>query len=121
MKLGLANLLLHNFDLSLLNFHEALSIRIDSIGHLDYSISMIYNNIGCTYVECSQLTDAYNAFERALEIQRKASVNEPENKKFILGEATTLVNLGHLYSALDQLDKSGAVLRDAVLVRKKIK
>lgn len=116
MKEGITHLLLQKFVPSLQNFEEALEIRRSSLGPMHPFIAMVHNNIGCVYVESHQLKDASNAFESALEVQRTALVNEPENRVLTLSVATTLSNLASLLACMGMLDNCGILLREAILV-----
>lgn len=120
VKIGITYLLLKRLELSFQNLDEALRISLNSLGHLHPSISFVYNNIGCIHVECQQMKDACSAFEKALEVQRAASVNEPENRVLTMGLATTLSNLGYLYASMGRLNSCGIVLREAILLQESI-
>jgi serine/threonine-protein kinase len=114
VKVGITQLLLHNFEMALVSFREALSVRKRALGALHPSTARIYNNIGCVHVEFNELREARRAFEAALDIQRNALCHEPSNGPFMFGAATTLCNLGYLYRYRGEPGKAALVLKEAV-------
>lgn len=113
VKVGITQLLLHKFDEALYSFRDALSIRRHALGHLHPSTARIYNNIGCVHVEFNELRQARRAFESALDVQRNALCDEPENAQLLFGAATTLCNLGYLYSSRGAHERTCLVLKEA--------
>lgn len=116
VKAGICNLLLHRFDVALVVFREALSVRRHSLGALHPSLARVYNNIGCVHVEFNDISQARRAFEGALDIQRNALCHEPDNGPLMFGVATTLSNLGYLYSSQEQYGKAALVMKEALSV-----
>jgi len=114
IKVGICNLLVERFDLALVAFREALSVRRHSLGALHPSLARVYNNIGCVHVEFNEIREARRAFEGALDIQRNALCNDPENSPLQFGTATTLSNLGYLYSSRDQFGKAALLFKEAL-------
>jgi len=114
VKVGMSQLLLHKFDDALLTFREALSVRRHSMGQLHPSTARIYNNIGCVHVERSEMREARRAFEAALDIQRNALCFDLNDENILLATATTLCNLGHLYSYRSMHCKASLVIDEAV-------
>jgi tetratricopeptide (TPR) repeat protein len=113
VKVGITQLLLCKFDEALYTFRDALSIRRHALGHLHPSTARIYNNIGCVHVEFKELRQARRAFESALDVQRSALCDEPGNEQLLFGIATTLCNLGFLYSSRGDHEKTSLVLKEA--------
>lgn len=113
-KVGVTLLLMRNFALSLPPFRSALSIRKRKLGATHLSIARIYNNIGCILVEANELSDAKQAFEAALDIQRNALSHEPRSEKIMYGAASTLCNLGYLYQHREMHQKVTIVLKEAL-------
>jgi len=120
VKVGISLLLLHRFDESLWSFREALSVRKHTLGPLHPSTARIYNNIGCVYVEFNEFKEARRAFEAALDVQRNALCNDPDNGPLMFGTATTLCNLGYLYRYRDMHVKAVAVLQEAVELQERV-
>lgn len=113
VKVGITQLLLHKFDDALISLREALSIRRHALGHLHPSTARIYNNIGCVHVEFNEMKEARRAFEAALDVQRNALCHEPDSPQLLFGTATTLCNLGYLYTFRDMNKKASLVLKEA--------
>ena len=113
VKVGITQLLLRTFDEALCSFRDALSIRRHALGHLHPSTARIYNNIGCVHVEFKELRQARRAFESALDVQRSTLCDEPDNEQLLFGTATTLCNLGYLYSSRGAHEKACLVLKEA--------
>ena len=120
VKVGIVLLLLKRFDDALFAFREALSIRRHALGHLHPSTARIYNNIGCVHVEFNELREARRAFEYALDIQRNALCYEPENGPLLFGAATTLCNLGYLYSVRGMHQRATVVLLEALSLQEQV-
>ncbi len=120
VKVGIAQLLLHQFDEALLTFREALSIRRHSMGHLHPSTARIYNNIGCVHVEFNEMREARRAFEAALDVQRNALCYEPDSGPLLFGTATTLCNLGYLYTFRSMNEKASLVLKEAAEFQERV-
>ena len=120
VKVGIAQLLLRQFDGALLSFREALSVRRHALGHLHPSTAKIYNNIGCVHVEFNELREARRAFESALDVQRNALCYEPNNIPLLFGAATTLCNLGYLYTFRGAHMKTSLVLQEAAKFQEKV-
>ena len=116
MKVGISQLLLHNFEMALFAFRDALSIRRHSLGVLHPSTARVYNNIGCVHIEFNELRDARRAFEAALDIQRNALCDEPTSGPLLFGAATTLCNLGYLYKHRGMPERAALVLTEALSV-----
>lgn len=114
VKVGITQLLLHQFDDALVVFREALSIRRHALGHLHPSTARIYNNIGCVHVEFNEFREARRAFESALDVQRNALCYEPDSTPLLFGAATTLRNLGYLYTFRGLHERTCLVLKEAV-------
>lgn len=98
VKVGITQLHLRRYDDALLSFRDALSIRRHALGHLHHSTAKIYNNIGCVHVEFKEFREARRAFESALDVQRNALCYTPDSIPILFDTATTLCNLGHMYS-----------------------
>jgi hypothetical protein len=113
VKVGIAQLLLCRYDDSLLSFRDALSVRRHALGHLHHSTAKIYNNIGCVYVEFNEYREARRAFESALDVQRNTLCYTPNNIPILFDTATTLCNLGHLYTIRGLDQKACLVLKEA--------
>lgn len=113
VKVGITQLLLRRFDDALLTFREALSIRRHAMGHLHPSTARIYNNIGCVHVEFNEMREARRAFEAALDVQRNALCYEPNSTQLQFGTATTLCNIGYLYTFRGMHEKACLVLKEA--------
>ena len=107
-------LLMRNFALSLPSFRDALSIRKRKFGAKHLSIARVYNNIGCIFVAVNEFSEAKQAFEAALDIQRNALCQEPGNEKIMYGAASTLCNLGYLYQHREMHQKVTVVLKEAL-------
>jgi len=120
VKAGITKLLLRKFDEALYSFREALSIRRRALGHLHPSTAKIYNNIGCVYVEFNELREARRAFESALDVQRNGLCYEPESGPLLFGAATTLSNLGYLYTSRGLHAKTCLVLKEAVDMQQRV-
>ena len=120
VKVGITQLLLHRFDEALLTFREALSIRRHALGHLHPSTARIYNNIGCVHVEFNEIREARRAFEAALDVQRNAMCYEPDSGPLLFGTATTLCNLGYLYSFRGMNEKACLVLKEAAELQEQV-
>jgi tetratricopeptide (TPR) repeat protein len=116
VKVGITQLLLHDFESALLSFRDALAVRRHSLGALHPSTARVYNNIGCVHMEFNELPDARRAFEAALDIQRNALYNEPTNGPLVFGTATTLCNLGYLYRYRERPERAALVLKEALSV-----
>ena len=120
VKVGISQLLLHKFDNALLTFREALSIRRHALGHLHPSTARIYNNIGCVHVEFNEMREARRAFEAALDVQRNAMCYEPDSGPLLFGTATTLCNLGYLYTYREMDEKASLVLKEAAELQERV-
>jgi tetratricopeptide (TPR) repeat protein len=120
VKVGIVLLLLKRFDDALYSFREALSIRRHALGHLHPSTARIYNNIGCVHVEFNELREARRAFEYALDIQRSALCYEPDNGHLLFAAATTLCNLGYLYTVRGMHHRASVVLLEALGLQEKV-
>lgn len=120
VKVGIAQLLLRQFDEALVSFREALSVRRHALGHLHPSTARIYNNIGCVHVEFNELREARRAFESALDVQRNAICYEPETPELLFGAATTLCNLGYLYTYRGAHGKTCLVLKEAFELQQQV-
>ena len=117
VKVGICQLLLRQYDTSLLSFREALHVRRQALGHLHPSTARVYNNIGCVHVEFHEMRQARRAFEAALDVQRNALCHNPQSEPLMFGTATTLCNLGYLYKIRDMHKKAALVLKEALEVR----
>lgn len=117
MKVGITHLLLHRFEMALMAFRDALSIRRHSLGSLHPSLARIYSNIGCVHLEFNELREARRAFEGALDIQRNALCEEPDSGPLMFGTATTLCNLGYLYVSREMYGKAAEIFKEALNVR----
>lgn len=120
VKAGITKLLLRMFDEALYSFREALSVRRRALGHLHPSTAKIYNNIGCVHVEFNEMREARRAFESALDVQRNALCYEPESGPLLFGAATTLSNLGYLYTSRGLHSKTCLVLEEAVDMQQRV-
>lgn len=120
VKVGITQLLLRRFDNALLTLREALSIRRHSMGHLHPSTARIYNNIGCVHVEFNEMREARRAFEAALDVQRNALCYEPDSGPLLFGTATTLCNLGYLYTYRSMNEKASLVLKEAAELQERV-
>jgi tetratricopeptide (TPR) repeat protein len=114
VKVGISLLLLRRLQDSLWILREALSVRKLALGSLHPSNARIYNNIGCCHVEFDELNEGRRSFEAALDIQRNALVNDPDNGQVMFGASTTLQNLGYLYAKRDMHEKAATVLRESL-------
>lgn len=66
------------------------------------------------------MREARRAFEAALDIQRNAICQEPEGGSLIFGAATTLCNLGHLYSYRGLDKRASIVLSEAASLQAQV-
>jgi tetratricopeptide (TPR) repeat protein len=120
VKVGITQLLLKQFEDALFTFREALSVRRHALGHLHPSTARIYNNIGCVHVEFNELKEARRAFESALDVQRNALCYEPDSTQLLFGAATTLCNLGYLYTHRGAHNKTSLVLEEALVLQQRV-
>ena len=120
VKVGITQLLLKRFDEALLTFREALSIRRHALGHLHPTTARIYNNIGCVHVEFNEMREARRAFEAALDVQRNSLCYEPNSGQLQFGTATTLCNLGYLYTYRGMHEKACLVLKEAAQLQEQV-
>jgi tetratricopeptide (TPR) repeat protein len=114
VKVGISQLLLRDFESALLSFRDALAVRHHALGAAHPSTARVYNNIGCVHVELNELHDAHRSFEAALDIQRNALYSKPTNRPLIFGTATTLCNLGYLYTNRHMPEQAALVLKEAL-------
>ena len=114
MKVGISQLLLRDFESALLSFRDALAVRQHALGAAHPSTARVYNNLGCLHMELREFHDARRAFEAALDIQRNVLYSEPTNGPLIFGTATTLCNLGYLYTNRDMPEEAALVLQEAL-------
>ena len=89
-------------------------MRKHALGNLHPSTARIYNNMGCVHVEFNEYREARRAFEAALDVQRNALAQDPENGPLMFATATTLCNLGFLYRLRDMHSKATLVLKEAL-------
>jgi tetratricopeptide (TPR) repeat protein len=120
VKVGITQLLLKRYDEALITLREALSIRRNALGHLHPSTARIYNNIGCVHVEFNEIREARRAFEAALDVQRNAMCYDPDSGPLQFGTATTLCNLGYLYSNRGVHEKACLVLEEAFDLQQRV-
>ncbi len=120
VKVGISQLLLKKYDDALVTLREALSIRRNALGHLHPSTARIYNNIGCVHVEFNEIREARRAFEAALDVQRNAMCDDPASGPLQFATATTLCNLGYLYSNRGAHEKACLVLEEAFELQQRV-
>ena len=120
VKVGITQLLLHDFEIALRSFRDALAVRRHSLGALHPSTARVYNNIGCVHMEFKELPDARRAFEAALDIQRNALSYEPTSGPLLFATATTLCNLGYLYRIREMNERAAIVLKEALALQENL-
>jgi tetratricopeptide (TPR) repeat protein len=96
VELGIIHLSLKEYDDALKVFKEALHMRQsesrDSLYSLDakenkLKLAKVLNNIGCVNFERDEMTEALNAFESAVKMQRSALA--PESRDFTVTVSTS--------------------------------
>jgi tetratricopeptide (TPR) repeat protein len=96
VELGIIHLSLKEYDDALKVFKEALHMRQsesrDSLYSLDakenkLKLAKVLNNIGCVNFEQDEMTEALNAFESAVKMQRSALA--PESRDFTITVSTS--------------------------------
>eukprot|EP00934_Nitzschia_sp_Nitz4_P000029 Nitzschia sp. Nitz4//scaffold194_size40385//35385//39212//NITZ4_007534-RA/size40385-augustus-gene-0.11-mRNA-1//1//CDS//3329540346//29//frame0 len=120
VKVGITLMVLKRFEDSLWIFREALTVRKHALGQLHPSTARIYNNIGCVHVEINEPSEAKRAFEAAIDIQRNALVNDPDNGPILFGAATTLQNLAYLYKHRQMYEKEAVFLQESLEIQEKV-
>jgi len=99
-------------------FNEALKIRIQSLGSKHPKVAMVLNNIACVHFEMGNPLNALATFKEARDIEQHNLGFSQNADLDLLHVATTLSNIGYIQLQIKNYEEAGAVLQDALLVRR---